>query len=220
MYIKVIKPIIDRLLALIFVLLFSWLYVLIAILVRLKIGSPVFFKQDRVGQIDPKTGQERIFTLYKFRTMNDKRDQNGELLDDEQRLTSFGRKLRATSLDELPEIFFNVLRHYDMSLVGPRPLLVEYIARYSPEQRRRSDCRPGLTGFAQVNGRNTISWEDKFAMDVWYSQNISLMLDLKIMLGTVKTVVKRDDVSSDTSVTMDVFEGSPPGAKSNWEAPS
>nr|WP_275452941.1 sugar transferase [Lapidilactobacillus dextrinicus] len=219
MYSKVVKPIMDRLLALLFVLLFFWVYAILAILVRTKLGSPIFFKQDRVGKIDPRTGKERIFKLYKFRTMTDKRDESGNLLPDKLRLTSFGKKLRATSLDELPEIFFNILFHYDMSLVGPRPLLVEYIARYSPEQRRRSDCHPGLTGYAQVNGRNAVSWEDKFAMDVWYSKNISLALDIKIILDTFKTVVRRDDIGSANSVTMDVFRGSAPGTTSDWKAP-
>lgn len=209
----------DRLLALIFILLFFWLYIILALLVRIKLGSPIFFKQDRVGQFDPITGKERIFKLYKFRTMTDKKDESGNLLPDKLRLTAFGKKLRATSLDELPEIFFNILFHYDMSLVGPRPLLVEYIARYSPKQRRRSDCRPGLTGYAQVNGRNAVSWEDKFAMDVWYSKNISSVLDFKIMLDTVKTVVKHDDIGSANSVTMDAFRGSAPDAVSHWKAP-
>lgn len=176
-----------------------------ALLVRLKLGSPVIFAQDRPGLIDPKTGKERIFKLYKFRSMNDKKDAEGNLLPDEERLTSFGRKLRATSLDELPELV-NIIRG-DMSLVGPRPLLVRYLPRYSARQRRRHEVRPGFTGLAQVNGRNAISWERKFDYDVRYVDHVTFAGDVRILLETVRTVLSRDGISSATSATMEEFMG-------------
>lgn len=180
--------------------LFWWLYIILAILVRVKLGSPVLFKQQRPGK------NEKIFSMYKFRTMTDARDENGELLPDEIRLTKFGKALRATSLDELPEIF-NILKG-DMSLIGPRPLLVQYLPRYNEEQHHRHDVRPGLTGYAQAHGRNAVSWEEKFDMDVWYVNHVSMRTDIKVVLDTVKTVVKKEGVSSDTSVTMEEFMGS------------
>ncbi len=170
-----------------------------ALLVRMKLGSPVIFKQERPGK------DERIFTLYKFRTMTDERDENGELLADEKRLTAFGKFLRSTSLDELPELF-NILKG-DMSLVGPRPLLVEYLPRYDRQQRRRHEVRPGLTGLAQVNGRNGLSWDEKFADDVRYAKRITFWGDVKILLETVRTVLGRRGISSETSATMEVFTG-------------
>ena len=170
-----------------------------ALLVRVKLGSPVIFKQERPGK------DERIFTLYKFRTMTDERDENGELLADEKRLTAFGKFLRSTSLDELPELF-NILKG-DMSLVGPRPLLVEYLPRYDRQQRRRHEVRPGLTGLAQVNGRNGLSWDEKFADDVRYAKRITFWGDVKILLETVRTVLGRRGISSETSATMEVFTG-------------
>ena len=152
MYKNTVKPILDTVISASFVLLFWWLYVALAVLVRVKLGAPVLFLQKRPGKIDPKTGREKIFTLYKFRTMTDGRDRNGNLLPDEERLTKFGKLLRSTSLDELPEVFFNVLVKRDMSIVGPRPLLVEYIPRYTEEQRRRHEVMPGLTGAGRIIG--------------------------------------------------------------------
>lgn len=223
MYKNIIKPIIDVILALVFVILFWWLYVLVAILVRTKIGSPVLFTQDRPGKINPKTGKEVIFKLYKFRTMTDARDEDGNLLPDEIRLTKFGKFLRSTSLDEIPEVLFNILLFRKggkgMSWVGPRPLLVEYLPRYNEEQRHRHDVRPGLTGYAQTHGRNGVSWEDKFAMDVWYTKHITFCGDVKIIIDTVKTVLKHEGISSETSATMEEFNGTPEGEKSTWRAP-
>ena len=178
---------------------------LVALLVKTKLGSPVLFKQERPGMIDKKTGEEKIFTLCKFRTMTDERDENGELLPDEIRLTKFGRFLRSTSLDELPE-FINILKG-DMSFIGPRPLLVKYIPLYSFEQRRRHLVRPGLSGWAQVNGRNALSWQDKFNYDVEYVDNISFSLDVKIFFKTIMSVLKREGISSETSATMEAFTG-------------
>lgn len=212
------KRFIDILCSLFVLILFFWLYVVIAVLVRVKLGSPVLFKQERPGKIDPKTGQERIFRLCKFRTMTDGRDEKGNLLPDSERLTSFGSWLRRTSLDEIPELF-NILKG-DMSLIGPRPLLVRYLERYNEEQHHRHDVRPGLTGYAQAHGRNSLSWEDKFAMDVWYTKNVTFVNDLKIVFDTIKTVLKREGINSDTSVTMEEFMGTPVGVKSAWEAPN
>lgn len=178
---------------------------LTAILVRVKLGTPVIFCQERPGKIDQKTGKERIFKMYKFRSMIDERDEKGELLPDDARLTGFGKKLRATSLDELPELF-NILKG-DMSIVGPRPLLVKYLPRYSSEQRKRHIVRPGMTGLAQVNGRNAISWEDKFQWDIKYVEHMSLLEDIKIVLKTVEIVVKQDGINSDTAATMEEFIG-------------
>ncbi|MDO8847908.1 MAG: sugar transferase [Coriobacteriia bacterium] len=168
-------------------------------LVRLQLGSPAIFGQDRPG----KDG--RVFRLYKFRTMTDARDLSGALLPDAERLTAFGSLLRSTSLDELPE-FWNVLKG-DMSLVGPRPLLVEYLDRYTPEQARRHEVRPGITGLAQVSGRNELSWEERFKLDVWYVDNHSLWLDLKILAMTVWKAVRREGVSSPGHATMPEFLG-------------
>ena len=171
-----------------------------AFLVRSKLGSPVLFTQDRPGK------NEKIFKLYKFRTMTDERGENGELLPDEVRLTEFGKLLRSTSLDELPSLI-NILRG-DMSVVGPRPLLVRYLPRYNERQHHRHDVRPGLTGYAQSHGRNAISWEEKFEMDVYYTENLSFWLDVSIILQTVKSVLLREGISSETSVTMEEFMGS------------
>lgn len=175
-------------------------YFILFILVRINLGSPVLFKQQRPGL------NEKIFGMYKFRSMTDERDKNGELLPDEIRLTNFGKKLRATSLDELPELF-NIFIG-DMSLVGPRPLLVRYLPRYNEFQKHRHDVKPGLTGLAQVNGRNAISWEDKFRYDVEYAANITFFGDLKIIFATFAKVFKRDGISSDTHATMEEFMGS------------
>lgn len=198
-YEKYIKRILDFLLALIAIAILSPIILVTALLVRVKLGSPVVFCQKRPGK------DEKIFSMYKFRSMTDDKDENGNLLPDEVRLTGFGKKLRATSLDELPELF-NILKG-DMSIVGPRPLLVSYLERYNEEQKHRHDVRPGLTGLAQVNGRNAISWEDKFAYDVEYVRKVSFWKDLKIIFLTVKSVVKRDGISSATSATMEEFMG-------------
>lgn len=212
------KRLIDIAASLMVLILFCWLYVILAILVRVKLGSPVLFKQERPGKINPKTGKETIFCLYKFRTMTDDRDANGELLPDSERLTPFGSWLRRTSMDETPELF-NILRG-DMSLIGPRPLLVRYLDRYNEEQHHRHDVRPGLTGYAQAHGRNSVSWEDKFAMDVWYTKNVTFINDVKIILDTIKTVLSHEGISSDTSATMEEFMGTPEGVKAVWKAPN
>ena len=172
-----------------------------ALLVRQKLGTPVLFRQNRPG-VDGKP-----FTLYKFRSMTDARDETGRLLSDEERLPPFGQKLRATSLDELPELF-NIWKG-DMSLVGPRPLLMRYLPRYNAHQARRNEVRPGFTGLAQVHGRNAISWEEKFDWDVQYVDNISFLGDWKIIFQTVKTVLSHEGISSATSVTMEEFMGTP-----------
>lgn len=170
-----------------------------AVLVKKNLGSPVIFCQPRPGR------DGKVFNLYKFRTMKDARDANGTLLPDEERLTSFGKALRATSMDELPELW-NILKG-DMSLVGPRPLLVQYLPRYNDEQRRRHDVRPGLTGWAQVNGRNNISWEEKFQHDVWYVDHVSLLLDARILMMTVGKILRREGISAEGSATMEEFMG-------------
>lgn len=199
-YEKWFKRPIDIVCALLALVVFWWLYAIVAILVRVKLGSPVIFKQARPGK------NEKIFNLYKFRTMTDERDENGNLLPDDVRLTKFGKFLRKTSLDELPEAV-NILKG-DMSVVGPRPLLVEYLPRYNEEQKHRHDVRPGLSGYAQVHGRNTVSWEDKFKMDVYYVNNITFLGDVKIIFDTVvQAFVKREGITSQTSVTMEVFTG-------------
>lgn len=170
-----------------------------ALLVRIKLGSPVIFRQQRPGK------HGKIFSIYKFRTMTDERDANGELLPDEVRLTRFGKILRSTSLDELPELW-NIFNG-DMSVVGPRPLLVRYLPRYSERQSHRHDVTPGLTGYAQANGRNAISWEEKFELDLYYVEHISLWLDIKIIFQTIGVVFKRSGISSATSATMEEFMG-------------
>ncbi|MGN0467113.1 MAG: sugar transferase [Acutalibacteraceae bacterium] len=172
-----------------------------AALVKVKLGSPVIFKQERPGL------NEKIFTLYKFRTMTDEKDKDGNLLPDEERLTKFGKLLRSTSIDELPELL-NILKG-DLSICGPRPLLVSYLDLYNDHQKRRHEVRPGLTGYAQVHGRNTVTWEDKFDMDVHYVDNISFLGDWKIIFETVFAVLKREGISSETSATMEVFKGTP-----------
>ena len=199
-YEKFIKRPQDFLCALAAIIVLSPVMLITAILVRIKLGSPVIFKQERPGL------NGKVFRLYKFRTMTDAKDENGELLPDEVRLTSFGKKLRSTSLDELPELF-NILNG-DMAVVGPRPLLVRYLPRYNAHQARRHEVRPGFTGLAQVNGRNAISWEEKFNWDVKYVDNISFFGDWKIIFRTVLTVLKREGISSETSATMEEFMGS------------
>lgn len=198
-YEKYIKRLLDILLSGTALLVLSPVLLVTAILVRTKLGSPVIFCQERPGR------DERIFKLYKFRSMTDARDENGDLLPDEVRLTKFGKLLRSTSLDELPELW-NILRG-DMSIVGPRPLLVKYLPLYNEEQHRRHDVRPGLTGWAQANGRNAISWEEKFRLDVWYVKHISFAVDVKTIWLTVKNVLRREGISSETAATMEEFAG-------------
>ena len=192
LYNKYIKRILDILISLTFIVLFSWLYLILVILVRIKLGSPVLFCQKRPGY------NEKIFTLYKFRTMTDKRDEKGNLLPDSERLTKFGSMLRSTSLDELPEMF-NILKG-DMSLIGPRPLLVEYLPYYTAEERLRHSVRPGLTGLAQVSGRNYLAWDKRLARDVEYVNHISFIMDVRIIIKTIMVVFKKEDVSVDTNV--------------------
>ena len=187
MYRKFFKRFLDIIISLIFILCFWWLYLIIAILVRMKLGSPVLFKQDGPGL------NEKIFKMYKFRTMTDEKDKNGILLSDAERLTKFGKFLRSTSLDEIPE-FFNILRG-DMSLIGPRPLLVEYLNYYTDDEKKRHNVRPGISGWAQVNGRNSLSWEEKFKYDIEYVEKLSFLFDFKIVLLTIKKVLKREDIS-------------------------
>lgn len=198
-YERYIKRPQDFLCALLAVILLSPVMLITAMLVRVKLGSPVIFKQQRPGL------NEKIFTLYKFRTMTDKKDADGNLLPDEIRLTAFGKKLRSTSLDELPELL-NILKG-DLSVVGPRPLLVSYLPLYNQQQHRRHEVRPGFTGYAQVHGRNSITWEDKFKKDVYYVDHLSFLLDWKIILQTVGIVLKREGISSETSATMEAFKG-------------
>ena len=186
MYRKFIKRLLDILLSLLILVCFCWLYIILAILVRVKLGSPVLFKQPRPGK------DEKIFNMYKFRTMTDEKDENGNLLPDEVRLTSFGKKLRSTSLDELPQLF-NILKG-DMSFIGPRPLLVKYLPYYNDRERLRHSVRPGLTGYAQAHGRNAISWEKKFEYDVWYVEHLTFLTDIKVIIDTVKTVLSHDGV--------------------------
>lgn len=198
-YEKYIKRPQDFWCALLAIIVLSPTMLITAVLVRVKLGSPVLFVQERPG----KDG--KIFRLYKFRTMTDQKDKNGNLLPDEKRLTSFGKKLRSTSLDELPELF-NMLKG-DMAVVGPRPLLVQYLPLYNKEQARRHEVRPGFTGYAQVHGRNAITWEEKFEKDVYYVDHISFLGDWKIIFQTLLVVLKRDGINSETSATMEPFKG-------------
>ena len=195
-----IKSIFDKTLALFLIILFSPIYIVVSLLIFLKMGSPILFRQKRPGY------KEEIFGIYKFRTMTNEKDANGNLLPDNKRLVGIGKFIRSTSLDELPQLF-NVLKG-EMSFVGPRPLLVEYLPLYNQKQKRRHDVKPGITGWAQVNGRNAISWEQKFDYDVWYVDNQSFLLDIKILWLTFLKVVKRSDISSSTSSTMEKFTGS------------
>ena len=198
-YERFIKRALDMILSGIAIIILSPILLIVAILVKTKLGSPVIFKQERPGL------NEKIFKMYKFRSMTDAKDENGELLPDEERLTSFGKKLRSTSLDELPELF-NIFKG-DMSIVGPRPLMVSYLPLYNEFQKHRHDVRPGLTGLAQISGRNLLSWKERFEKDICYVENISFTLDVKIIFNTVKSVIKRDGISSNTSETMEDFMG-------------
>lgn len=195
-----LKTLFDKILALFLIIIFSPVYIVVSLLIFWKMGNPVLFRQKRPGK------DEKIFGIYKFRTMTNEKDKDGNLLPDDQRLIGIGKFIRSTSLDELPQLF-NVLKG-EMSFVGPRPLLIEYLDLYNVEQKRRHDVKPGITGWAQVNGRNAISWEQKFDYDVWYVDNQSFWLDIKILWLTFLKVVKRSDISSSTSSTMEKFTGS------------
>ena len=195
-----LKSLFDKTLALFLIILFSPIYIVVSLLIFFKMGSPILFRQQRPGY------KEKIFGIYKFRTMTNDTDKNGNLLPDDKRLVGIGKFIRSTSLDELPQLF-NVLKG-EMSFVGPRPLLEEYLPLYNEKQKRRHDVKPGITGWAQVNGRNAISWEQKFDYDVWYVDNQSFWLDIKILWLTFLKVVKRSDISSSTSSTMEKFTGS------------
>lgn len=199
MYKNLIKPILDFILAFLLIIIFSPIILIVALLIKLKLGSPILFTQERPGL------NGKIFRIYKFRTMSDERDSKGNLLSDELRLKGFGKLIRKSSLDELPQLF-NVLKG-EMSFVGPRPLLVEYLKLYNQEQAKRHNVKPGITGWAQVNGRNAISWEEKFKLDVYYVEHISFMLDCKILYMTFFKVLKRKDINSNTNITMEKFTG-------------
>jgi len=199
MYRRFWKRFFDIVFSIIGLVVFSPILLALTLIVRIKLGAPVIFRQERPGL------KGDIFRLYKFRSMSDRKNANGELLPDRERLTSFGKLLRSTSLDELPELW-NILKG-EMSLVGPRPLLVQYLPLYSAEQMRRHNVRPGLTGYAQINGRNSISWQEKFKLDCWYVDNFSFLLDVKILASTFVMVFHRSGISSETSVTMEPFSG-------------
>lgn len=196
----IVKRILDIIISLIAIIIFLPGLIILALLIRVKLGSPVFFIQERIGL------RHRPFRIIKFRTMNNEKDKNGYILPDDNRLSNFGRTLRATSLDELPELI-NVLKG-DMSIVGPRPLLTEYMDKYSKEQLRRHEMLPGITGWAQINGRNAISWKEKFNLDLWYIDHWSLFLDLKIIFKTVMKVIVKEGVNQDDNITMEHFNGS------------
>lgn len=211
MYAKYFKRGIDFILSLCVLIVLSPVFLILILLGTVFMGGNPFFTQERPGK------DEKIFKLIKFRTMSNKKDKDGNLLPDELRLNKYGKFLRASSLDELPELI-NILKG-DMAIIGPRPLLVRYLDRYNEEQRHRHDVRPGLTGYAQAHGRNAVSWEDKFAMDVWYTTHITLVGDIEIIINTVKSVLKQEGISSETSATMEEFMGTPVEKKSSWRAP-
>ena len=211
MYAKYFKRLFDIILSLFAVIALSPVLLILTVIGGACMGGNPFFCQERPGK------NEKIFKLIKFRTMDNRKDEDGNLLPDEVRLNKYGRFLRSTSLDELPELF-NILKG-DMSIIGPRPLLVRYLERYNEEQHHRHDVRPGLTGYAQAHGRNAVSWEDRFAMDVLYTKNITFWGDVKIIWDTVMTVLKREGISSETSETMEEFMGTPEGRSSNWRIP-
>lgn len=204
MYARFFKRGFDFVLSLCALIAFSWLLIILMVSGAVAMGGNPFFCQPRPGK-KGKDGKEKIFKLIKFRTMSNAKDKNGNLLPDDIRLNKYGRFLRSTSLDELPELF-NILVG-DMSIVGPRPLLVQYLPRYTTQQRRRHDVRPGLTGYAQAYGRNALTWEEKFEKDVYYVEHISFILDVKIIFKTVMVVLKREGISSETSATMEEFMG-------------
>lgn len=211
MYAKYFKRGIDFILSLCALIVLSPVLLILMLLGTVFMGGNPFFTQERPGK------DEKIFKLIKFRTMSNKKDKDGNLLPDEFRLNKYGKFLRASSLDELPELI-NILKG-DMAIIGPRPLLVRYLDRYNEEQRHRHDVRPGLTGYAQAHGRNSVSWEDKFAMDVWYTTHITFVGDIKIVIDTVKSVLKHEGISSVTSATMEEFMGTSEEAESTWRAP-
>ena len=211
MYAKCFKRGIDLIVSLCALIVLSPILLILMIFGTVFMGGNPFFTQERPGK------DEKIFKLIKFRTMSNKKDKDGNFLPDEIRLNKYGKFLRASSLDELPELI-NILKG-DMAIIGPRPLLVKYLDRYNEEQRHRHDVRPGLTGYAQAHGRNAVSWEDKFAMDVWYTTHITLVGDIKIIFDTIKSVLKHDGINSSTSVTMEEFLGTSNHAKSTWRAP-
>ena len=211
MYAKYFKRGIDFILSLCALIVLSPVLLILIILGTVFMGGNPFFTQERPGKA------EKIFKLIKFRTMSDKKDKDGNLLPDELRLNKYGKILRASSLDELPELI-NILKG-DMAIIGPRPLLVRYLARYNEEQHHRHDVRPGLTGYAQAHGRNAVSWEDKFAMDVWYTTHITFVGDIKIIIDTIKSVLKHEGISSETSATMEEFMGTPECISAKWKAP-
>lgn len=200
-YEKYIKRPQDLVLSLIAIIVLSPVLLVIALLVRIQLGSPILFKQQRPGL------NGKIFNMYKFRTMTDKRDAKGNLLPDEERLTSFGKILRGTSLDELPELY--CILKGDLGICGPRPLLVSYLNLYNEHQNRRHEVRPGLTGYAQVHGRNSVTWEEKFNLDVYYVDHVSFLMDWKIIFQTVITVLKREGINSENAATMERFQGTP-----------
>ena len=211
MYAKYFKRGIDFILSLCALIGLSPVLLILMILGTVFMGGNPFFTQERPGKA------EKIFKLIKFRTMSDKKDKDGNLLPDELRLNKYGKFLRASSLDELPELI-NILKG-NMAIIGPRPLLVRYLARYNEEQHHRHDVRPGLTGYAQAHGRNAVSWEDKFAMDVWYTTHITFVGDIKIIIDTIKSVLKHEGISSETSATMEEFMGTPECISAKWKAP-
>lgn len=200
-----LKRILDFLLSGLALVILSPLLFILSLLVKIKLGSPVIFCQDRPGKISRRDGKEKVFKLYKFRTMTNAKNSEGEFLPDEERLTKFGKKLRSTSLDELPELW-NIMKG-DMSIVGPRPLLVRYLPLYSEEQHHRHDVRPGLTGYAQAYGRNSLTWTEKFKLDLYYVHNISFGLDVKVFFKTIVTVLRREGISASRFVTMEEFKG-------------
>ncbi len=212
MYAKCFKRVIDFTLSLIGLVILSPIFLILIVLGAICMKGNPFFTQQRPGK------NEKIFRLIKFRTMDNRKDKSGNLLPDEVRLNKYGRFLRSTSLDELPELL-NILKG-DMAIVGPRPLLVRYLKRYNAEQRHRHDVRPGLTGYAQAHGRNAVSWEDKFAMDVWYTKHITFIGDVEIIWDTVKTVLSHEGISSETAATMEEFMGTPEGVKASWRKPA
>lgn len=212
MYAKYFKRMLDFLLSLSGIIILSPLLIILTVLGTFFMRGNPFFFQERPGK------GEKVFKLVKFRSMDNRKDKNGKLLPDDVRLNKYGKFLRSTSLDELPEII-NILKG-DMAIIGPRPLLVKYLSRYNEEQRHRHDVRPGLTGYAQAHGRNGVSWEDKFAMDVWYTKHITFCGDVKIIIDTVKTVLAHEGINSETSATMEEFMGTPEGKKSTWRAPT
>lgn len=212
MYAKCFKRVIDFVLSFIGLIVLSPIFLILIVLGAIFMKGNPFFTQQRPGK------NEKIFKLIKFRTMDNRKDKDGKMLPDEVRLNKYGKFLRSTSLDELPELL-NILKG-DMAIIGPRPLLVRYLDRYNEEQHHRHDVRPGLTGYAQAHGRNTVSWEDKFAMDVWYTKHITFKGDMKIILDTVKTVLSHEGISSETAATMEEFMGTPEGVKANWREPA